>query len=137
MAVKGNPTVQIDYSFVHPNPPASVNYYRIKVVDKDGKYIYTNVISLKRSGATLPLSQAYPNPFTDKLQLAVMVERSEFVTIDIYNGNGAKIRTERTPVVKGLNLINISGLAKLASGIYMLEVKDDAVIVKSKMVKAN
>lgn len=135
--VKGNLNVQMDYIFVHQNPAAGINYYRLKIIDKDGKYFYSNIVSLRRNGIYPTINHAYPNPFKDKVQVAINADKAEWVDINIYNGSGSKIRMERAPVIKGLNIVDITGLEKLASGIYLVEIKDSSVLLKAKIIKAN
>ncbi|MEO7983617.1 MAG: hypothetical protein ABI688_06020 [Bacteroidota bacterium] len=51
VASSGSSNTTKDYSFPD-NSPATVNYYRIKQIDKDGKVNYSKTLSVKFKGAT-------------------------------------------------------------------------------------
>jgi hypothetical protein len=54
------------YSFVDASPVAGINYYRLKMVDRDGTYSYSRVqsVSFNLSGLQLVV---YPNPVSERL----------------------------------------------------------------------
>lgn len=47
------------YNYKHSNPSSGVNYYRLKMVDNDGTFAYSKIISLTNEGT---LTAIYPNP---------------------------------------------------------------------------
>lgn len=55
------------YHFSHPAPLAGINYYRLKMIDRDGTFAYSAVVSVRVSGGFELL--AYPNPATSQLKL--------------------------------------------------------------------
>ncbi|MDF1699261.1 MAG: T9SS type A sorting domain-containing protein [Saprospiraceae bacterium] len=58
---KVSPVKERYYSFTDPTPQTSeYSYYRLKVVDLDNNYIYTNRVSLKNKWTNI--IQLYPNP---------------------------------------------------------------------------
>jgi hypothetical protein len=131
-----NNNLQNNYSFVHSNPPPGVNYYRLKIIDKDGKYNWSNVITLKRNISSF-VNHVYPNPFKDEINAAIIVDNSGYINLNIYDADGRRIRGERVPVSKGYNLVTVSGLSKIASGIYYLEVNNGVTVIKQKLFKIN
>lgn len=56
-----NSNVKKEYPFLHEKPVAGWNYYRLKMIDTDGKFTYSNIIRtrLNHAGARL---HVYPNP---------------------------------------------------------------------------
>ena len=54
----------------------------------------------------------------------IYVPCNKTFSINIYDGSGRRVRADRIQVVKGYNLLTISGLSKMASGIYYIEIKD-------------
>lgn len=71
MPASGNSQTETRYSFIDNNTTTGNNYYRIKQVDRTGKFVYTkiSVISISRSGY---IRAVYPNP----------VKSGNLVTID-------------------------------------------------------
>jgi len=51
------------YSFTHNNPQTGNNYYKLKMVDKDGKFTYSKIINVVFGNQQLAL-KVYPNPAT-------------------------------------------------------------------------
>ncbi|MEP4093894.1 T9SS type A sorting domain-containing protein [Reichenbachiella sp.] len=57
-----------DYSYTHDSPTAAVNYYRIKEVDLDGLFEYSNIIMMESPYYRLEFNH-YPNPVEDILRI--------------------------------------------------------------------
>lgn len=123
------------YSFVHRNPTASINYYRLKIVDKDGKAWYSKILIVRNDAAGIELTMIYPNPFMDKVELVMNSNCNETVTIHIYDSKGVLSATRKAQTVRGLNVITINKLGNLQAGSYLLEVTGAARLVKAKLVK--
>ena len=106
---KGSTTVPSDYSFLHANPLGGMNYYRLKEMDIDDNYHYSEIVTARiNSKNTVFL---YPNPVTEKL----IIESSMNATIILANQAGQRLRVIR--LRKGRNEISVS---KLPPGIYFL-----------------
>lgn len=129
--------VQNNYSFVHLNPGQGVNYYRLKIIDKDGKHSYSNVVALQRNNPVTVRNVVYPNPFKNKIEVSLTFDMATFINIKINDASGRLIRKERRQVAKGFNLVTISGLENMASGIYFLEIKEGTTSIKEKLFKVN
>ncbi|MCF2447753.1 T9SS type A sorting domain-containing protein [Dyadobacter sp. CY345] len=57
----------INYQFVHNNPVQGINYYRLKMIDRDATFAYSKIIDfelIKKASLTL-----YPNPVSKKVYL--------------------------------------------------------------------
>jgi hypothetical protein len=87
-----------------------LNYYRLKMIDKDGKLDYSATILLRLNAALASLV-IYPNPVKSELQLT-STARSTLRLIDI---NGKLILVIN--VEPGLNKININNIS---DGFYYL-----------------
>jgi uncharacterized delta-60 repeat protein len=61
VAAAGNTNSTTRYGFLDTHPGAGSNYYRMKMIDRDGKFSYSRVINV-----TIPITakvELYPNPF--------------------------------------------------------------------------
>ncbi|MEM9836692.1 MAG: hypothetical protein AAF828_09330, partial [Bacteroidota bacterium] len=67
---EGNGTVEgiSAYDFIDPSPLAGSNYYRLKQIDFDGGYAYSEV-RLVNMEASTELPKVFPNPVRDQLSL--------------------------------------------------------------------
>ncbi|NNJ55886.1 MAG: tandem-95 repeat protein, partial [Bacteroidia bacterium] len=128
----GNSVFINDYNFVDENPFKGVNYYRLKQVDFDGAYEYSNVELLKFD-ATESIS-VYPNPTRDVVNVSYGNYFDENVSIIIVDVLGKELvrRTlneddyQRTEVQ-----INVSDFD---AGYYFLTVHTDDEIKTVKLL---
>jgi PKD repeat protein len=118
-----------DYSLTDANILATNNntyYYRLNIIDNDGNFDYSNVLVVKFAGISNQLT-ASPNPFTNKLTVAVNIDRNESsVSIKLIDNSGATIMTKKfTGLREGHQLVQLNGLGYLANGMYILEVQPE------------
>jgi hypothetical protein len=100
-----------------------VIYYRVKLVDLDGKFKYSNVVAVrlnKVSGIT-----TWPNPFNSSITINITASQNTEFTIRLTDVAGKTILTNTRPVSKGISQITYSELDKLAAGVYILDVRDN------------
>jgi len=69
--------------------------YRLKQIDFDGKFEYSNVVfvSLDSSISNFELCQNYPNPFNPKTKIIYTIPRGTNVKITVYDMIGREITT--------------------------------------------
>ena len=103
---KENSPVVSSYSFVHGNPDLTgKNYYRLKQVDLDGKFTYSEIRSVRFNEGKAAVIVALPNPVKDILQVAV---QADDVSIHISDMNGRIYR--RLNLRAGNHQVNVSNL---------------------------
>lgn len=135
LPAKGSSNSPQQYGFVHHAPSATVNYYRLKLVDIDGHAVYSKIVAIKADGAGVILNTVYPNPFRDKIEMAFTASRAEPINISIHDISGRLCLSKTEKTVPGLNVITLNGLGKLQPGTYFVEVKGTIVIMQAKMHK--
>jgi hypothetical protein len=109
-----------NYTFTDNNI-GSNNFYRIKEVDADGKFVYSQIIYLKNSNGDNSKLQVYPNPVKDKINLHFASARNEVGYIKIYNAFGEIIQREKVVIINGENFISLNKSSKLEEGVYTLQ----------------
>ncbi|MBS1933800.1 MAG: T9SS type A sorting domain-containing protein [Bacteroidetes bacterium] len=82
---KGNSSIVSNYSFTDQNPLSSVNYYRLQMVDLDGKYSYSEIKVVKAS--LINGLSIFPNPAKDYINVSVGGASSS-LTIRLINQSG-------------------------------------------------
>lgn len=55
------------YSFVDQHPGWGINYYRLRQLDMDGRFAYSNILSLEEQGVSGVEAAIYPNPVYEGL----------------------------------------------------------------------
>jgi hypothetical protein len=122
----GNSNVGIEYSFIDNNPAQSMNYYRLKQIDIDGRFVYTParlVVFDKLDAATV---KYYPNPTNGILTIELALNNSnEIRVVNICNATGAVVNQLKIAANAGCKMqIDLSTYAK---GIYFVQVKTATV----------
>ena len=59
----------------------AVIYYRVKLVDIDGKFKYSNVVALRLSQK--PGVTVWPNPFHSSITISITTERETVIDINM------------------------------------------------------
>ena|GEM_PF-1440301 len=82
------------YQFWDDSPYSGHNYYRLKVVDKDGHFEYTNIITVffERTASTL---QAFPNPTNGTVTIKGSVRPNVLVKLEMIDVFGRSLWKER------------------------------------------
>ena len=77
-----------EYVFADPDS-SPLLYYRLKMIDNDGKITYSNIITIKNSGLTVKATiQVNPNPASNYITFFVNSEKLKSFKIDVFNENG-------------------------------------------------
>jgi transcription elongation factor Elf1 len=113
----GNAATTTNYSFTHAQPVNGFNYYRLKQIDNDGKFKYSDVVTiLKKDNLTQTIIA--PNPVKDVLHV---VETKEIFigTAEIYNAAGGLVL--RKAINNKMQVYSLP-VSSLANGTYVLKV---------------
>lgn len=125
----GNSNSLLEYSFVSDEINNQTTYYRLKQVDFNGEYSYSNTIVNKCENKNFDI---YPNPATNRLN--INLDFTENITLTkaiIYNSIG-QIVTEELLISK-LNTINIE---HLDNGLYHIQLHNDKqLLTTQKFIK--
>lgn len=94
---------------------AEVFYYRIKQIDKDGQFVYSEIRKIKQGKAgTINI---FPNPVKDKTMLTVDMEKDALINIKIFDASGKILLNSNVNGRRGFNSHNIE-MGGYASGKY-------------------
>jgi hypothetical protein len=118
---EGSPTLGYDYSIMDSSPNIGDNYYRLKILDFDGSYSYSNIrLARVKSGETIVT--VYPNPAVSLERLTVKwLPRAdeESTYLNIVDVNGQNLH--RKIIFEGTNYVR---LPRLLDGVYYIIVED-------------
>jgi hypothetical protein len=117
----GNSSDVLRYTFDDSKPFSTVSYYRLKQIDKDGKWAYSNIIMLRSARSNkLEITQIYPNPVVNKLNVVVSSPEHTVMRMMITDITGKLIKQETRTVTAGDNrfTIDVSGLSQ---GTYLIK----------------
>ena len=131
----GTSTTPRDYSLVHNTPVNGVNYYRLKQVDIQDNFSYSNIVPISFTIRGLNINAVYPNPFVDRVKIDISSDRNETVRIQVSDNLGRVLRTQSVAVQKGVNPILLDNLSGLLPCIYNVEVKTAYSTFRYKLKK--
>ncbi|MFI5132780.1 MAG: DUF6923 family protein [Chitinophagales bacterium] len=118
-----------DLSAVNGN----VFFYRLKMVDIDGKYSYSNVIMIRKDQKKIEGVSVIPNPvINDMATIRFSSSANGFAEIRIIDLSGKVVLRQQSQVFDGVNSVSVNNLGRLQSGIYTLQVADGENIINSK-----
>ncbi len=105
-----------NYHFVDNNPIIGINYYRLKMIDKDGTYSYSELRTVNFKQETTSLS-IYPNPILNgKLNIDFGEKVTSKMHYQILNSSGIQI--QQGVIVNRQETIDVPRLRK---GVYVLQ----------------
>lgn len=113
--------------------PASIVYYRLKMIDRDEAVSYSNVIAVSLSLIAGDILVS-PNPATNETKLIIQARITGNAQWKLHDNTGRVVMQGTENLVKGNNVISIS-LANLPSGVYYLQVSGQGVEGKVKVQK--
>jgi len=120
-AIEGNSNSTLSYEFIDNKPLKSSNYYRLKQIDKDGKYSYSNTVVVKEDATNkFELVNVYPNPAKDKLSVSVTAPKAANTSLIITDMTGKTVMQLNNSLVAGENNIAIN-VASLRAGNYIIK----------------
>ncbi|MFZ4796506.1 MAG: T9SS type A sorting domain-containing protein [Bacteroidia bacterium] len=116
----------------------STIYYRLKQVDFDGNFEYSNTIAVKVDNANefgddVTIS---PNPFNNQIQLNFNSENNSTINLVLVDALGREVYNKSLPTVNGTNNLTIDDIADLKAGIYFAHLESNGIVTKTvKMLK--
>jgi uncharacterized iron-regulated membrane protein len=120
---KVNATGRGTYQTLDEKPSAGLNYYRLEMVDTDGKRKYSNIVSVtfEAKGTTMSL---YPNPVQGSiLTVDVSVNNDSEFTFTVTDIAGRNRLTSQQKAVQGTNPLPLD-ISTLEKGIYFISAKN-------------
>ncbi|GAA4433576.1 hypothetical protein GCM10023091_07270 [Ravibacter arvi] len=110
------------YHWVDEQPVAGIQYYRVKMVDLDGSFEYTNLVSVTRHGKAENL-KVFPNPSSRFPEVHFFSSGTERTYLEVYNLTGVRMFDQVVTATRGWNIASYAEV-KLPAGLYVLKVTD-------------
>ncbi len=131
----GTTTERRSYAFTDTKLDVGNYTYRLKQIDFDGTFKYTDEVS---ADVTAPkvyaLEQNYPNPFNPATKIKYAVPVDGFVNLTIYNALGEKVTTLVQQIIKAGNYEVDFNASSFASGIYFYRMEAGNFVSVKKMM---
>jgi hypothetical protein len=133
IAGAGTSSVPKNYTYQdHINLDGNV-YYKLKQVDIDGKFSFSNIIKLSSNDAKASF-KIYPNPVVNNFAASFSAPKSGVATLLIRNTSGQTVYKKSLSIVKGDNTVSI-GAQQFSTGMYYINIINDEINYSGKLQK--
>lgn len=121
MAISAGNNSTDTYSFTDKSMFNGSNFYRLRVVSKDGALSYSKIITLTNTFIANGKMNIFPNPATALLHVEITSVTGGEVTVQVFNLSGVLMLKRQLRLLAGNNLQSIP-VQTLNAGNYFLQV---------------
>lgn len=124
-----------DYTFadatVLPNVPY---FYRLKQMDYDGGFAYSEVLSgMLRGEGNITAGSFSPNPTADLAWLPISLAKDGAVTLELFTTEGRRVRNLQTQLGSGSQRLELN-VADLPAGTYVAVLRNGEETVRRRLI---
>ncbi|MBE2279661.1 MAG: T9SS type A sorting domain-containing protein [Ignavibacteriaceae bacterium] len=121
---QGSTTTPYTYSFSDFASSFSKASYRLKQVDLDGSFTYSEVIEVDLLPFNFNLSQNFPNPFNPSTKISFSIPQNSIVNLAIYDISGQKVNEliNNKEFTAGVYTIDFDA-GRFTSGVYFYKLE--------------
>jgi len=130
----GDSDYQSQYYTVDENPHKGVNFYRLKQVDVNGQFKYSDVVSVNILDDFYDMLSLFPNPTTGLTEVVFNSYTKEEVTLNVVGYDGKTIVNTNIDAERGGNRFNLD-LSNERQGIYFVTITSRDKVYRAKLIK--
>ena len=131
----GNSSHLNAYNITDNQLEAGVYLYRLKMVDADGSFKYSNVVKVNFSASDFAIANLYPQPVNNVLNVTLSSIKAGKFQVSVFDIAGKLLLQQSNTVIRGMNLLQVN-TANLSQGSYVLRiVANDGKIITSRFSK--
>ena len=130
----GTTTEPQSYSFVDKNLEAGKYQYRLKQVDFDGRFEYSNIVEVEIAPRKISLEQNYPNPFNPSTTISWQSPVGSWQTLKVYDILGNEVTTLIDEYRNAGSYEVEFDASKHSSGVYFYQLRAGDFIETKKMI---
>ena len=122
------------YNFTDPQPVNGKVWYRLKLIFKTKGSSYSNIIELDNKLLQFEVFNLV-NPFNTDVQFNIRTPQDGIVNIALLDVLGKQVRQKTYTIYSGVNAMVLPSTGDLPSGVYILQVSRDGIVVSRKLFK--
>jgi len=131
----GTSTEPRSYSYIDKAADQGINYYRLKQVDFNGTYEYSDEVEIDVTGPlTFDLAQNYPNPFNPSTSIKYSVPESGNIRLSVFNIVGEEVAV----LAEGFSQAGFYEVtfdaSNLSTGVYLYKLQSANSVQTKKMM---
>jgi Secretion system C-terminal sorting domain len=120
-AATGYSVTDVNYSYADAGMNVSVYYYRLKLVDLDGKVSYSNIAAVRKG--SIKTIKVFPNPAVENLSVEFSNAKGSY-TITVLNQAGQEVQNIKADISNTVQYVKINR-NNVAAGMYYVRVKEN------------
>ena len=110
------------FNYTDTDPLKGMNYYRLKMIDADGKISYSSIVALLNAIKGFEIISIAPNPVVgDNFKLNVASAQAGKMELIIFDMQGRLVNRQNVSLIAGFNSLPVN-VAILSSGTYTIKV---------------
>lgn len=126
----------VEYETLDNSPFIGKSYYRLKLTDFSGDFIYSGFVAVEISNALAFSMDVYPNPSSgDNINLLLNAEANQEVLVVVYDITGkenySKVLITST---NGENVYAVDPTSKLIPGVYLITATSQQNIYSKRLI---
>jgi hypothetical protein len=122
------------YTFVDRFAPVGRSFYRLKMVDIDGQFVYSKTLEVIRQSEALEIDAIYPVPMRDQVAVRLGIAESGTVELMLTDFSGKTLRNMNFEGKTGSHEA-VLDVADLPAGFYLLRVRQGFHSHVRKLIK--
>lgn len=132
---QGDSEKQNNYQFATHSLLPGTYQFRLKQVDMDGTFAYSQVVETVIASTGGPEVVVAPNPFSDAVRFEVSLSTPMQVNISLFDAMGQEIRQIHAgKLTRGLHAFQVPA-ADLSSGVYFYRVSGTGFLQSGKIIR--
>lgn len=131
---QGNSSEMVRYEIEDLNPGA-LSYYRLRIVDFDEKYEFSDIIAVQQSTAEIDQVEVFPVPAKEEVTILVHAKTDGNAIMIISDFMGRKIKEEKIVLKTGINRYDLNWNG-LESNFYYLTIDKGGEKITKKILRA-
>ena len=130
-----NSAIQTTYSILDPlgQNPAPVYYYRIRSIDQDGSYTYSEIVAIRINDGQK--FEVLGNPFSQSITIRYTTSRTGKLSIALTDLQGRIVRREELIAATGTGTYSINNLTGIPAGVYVARFDMEGKSIAIKVIK--
>jgi hypothetical protein len=128
----GNSNQLLSYAFTDHAPLTGVSYYRLKQVDFDGSFSYSNIVAVNflKHG----VFSVFPNPALNAITVSFFSYSKSYGRLDIISSSGQVVKSLVIECTSGTNQ-QLFDISNLAAGVYTIRLQNKHEVIYERLIK--
>ena len=131
----GNSTELRSYEVEDLNP-ITLGYYRLRIVDFDGTFEFSDIIAVERSKTDIELVEVFPIPAEDEVTVLIHTQKEGKAIITLSDFTGKKIKEEKVVLEGWINRYTLNW-KEHETNFYYLTIDDGKEKIAKKILRAS